>query len=268
MNPIEITELNIYPIKSTAGLSLNQTAVTPNGLAYDRCWGLFDETGQVLTGRDYPQLLGVQSTLTEKTLDITIKDGPSFSIPLSLDSKPVQTVKVFSEAAAGVQVSPELDAWFSTFLQTPTRLLFMQEPSHRPVAAKRGGQAGDIVSFADECPILLISEASLAELNGRLETPVTMAHFRPNIVVSGCEPFAEDSWTTIEIGGVVFDVAQACKRCVFTTIDPITQEKSPRQEPLRTLGTYRKQGGGIIFGMHLIPRKLGTIAVGQRLSLK
>jgi len=266
MSKTTITELTVYPIKSTAGVSQTAVQVEPRGLQNDRRWGLFDTSGGVMTARDYPQLLGIQLKPGADGAKLHVSPSEKLDFPLTPLSHTPHTIKVFSEEAQGVEVDPVLSQWFSEFLGEPCRLLFMDEPS-RPVAAKRGGQLGDVVSYADECPILLISEASLADLNGRLADPVTMAHFRPNIVVSGCEAFAEDSWTAVQIGDTVFDVAQACKRCVFTTIDPITQEKSPNQEPLRTLATYRQQdGGGIIFGVHLIPRKLGQIAVGQAIT--
>jgi len=227
---------------------------------------VFDRSGQVITARDFPQLLGVKTTITAEGLQI-IAGADSFTVPFTPSNDTLQDIRVFSEETAGVEVNSALSDWFCEYLQTHCRLLYMNSASHRPVATKRGGQFGDVVSYADECPILLISEASLADLNGRLETPVTMAHFRPNIVVSGCAPFAEDQWSAVQIGETTYDVVQTCKRCVFTTIDPITQQKSPTQEPLRTLTTYRQWDKGIHFGVHLIPRQTGTIHTDQTITV-
>jgi uncharacterized protein YcbX len=130
------------------------------------------------------------------------------------------------------------------------------------------GQVGDEVSFADGFPLLLISEASLADLNGRLETPVSMRRFRPNLVVDGERAYAEDQWRRIRVGDVEFEGAKNCSRCVFTTIDPDTGVKDPTREPLRTLGGYRrKPQGGVYFGQNLIPRSGGAIHVGDRVEI-
>ena len=145
----------------------------------------------------------------------------------------------------------------------------MGRDCRRPVTEERGGLPGDEVSFADECPLLLTSEASLADLNRRAPEPVAMHRFRPNLVVRDASaPYDEDHWRRVRIGGIEFDCAQACRRCVFTTIDPESGERHARQEPLRTLSTYRRMGaGGPAFGIHLIPRAEGSVEVGAEVEI-
>jgi uncharacterized protein YcbX len=130
------------------------------------------------------------------------------------------------------------------------------------------GQAGDQVSFADGFPLLLISEASLADLNSRLDAPVEMRRFRPNLVVDGNRPYAEDNWQRIRVGDVEFAGVKNCSRCVFTTIDPDSGVVHPDKEPLRTLSTYRRRPqGGVYFGQNLIPRSGGVIRVGDPVTV-
>jgi hypothetical protein len=130
------------------------------------------------------------------------------------------------------------------------------------------GQPGDEVSFADGYPLLLISEASLADLNTRLPRAVEMRRFRPNLVVDGEMPYAEDGWRRLRVGKVEFEGVKNCSRCIFTTIDPDSGEKHPDREPLRTLSTYRRRPqGGVFFGQNLIPRSRGVIRVGDPVTV-
>ncbi len=262
-----IDTITIYPVKSAKGTSLGDTAVLPYGLQYDRNWALFDADGKVITARQFPQILRM-STLLEKEHLIIYKDGKAvLQLPIRAGNK-AEGLEVFKEKALGYNMGEAAHLFFSSFLQTNCYLMFMGHQFARNVAPKYGGQLTDVVGYADECPLLLISQASLEDLNSRLETPVTMQHFRPNLTVAHCEPYEEDTWKKIRIGSSEFEVSQQCKRCVFTTIDPNTQEKSPDQEPLRTLASYRKHPrGGTAFGVHLIPRKTGQININDKVEV-
>lgn len=257
---MNVSELNIYPVKSTKAQSLTSSSVGSEGLSDDRKWLLIDEKNQLITGRDYPALLKLSTSVANETLTI---DSPGGSIHFHAETEGEADFQFFSEQLKGSFYSKEADHWFSDYLDITCRLIYQNEIP-RSVLEKRGGKTGDTMNYGDEAPILLIGEASLQELNGRLEKPIIMAHFRPNIVIKGSDAYAEDHWKVIRIGSVEFQVAQACKRCVFTTIDPVTLEKSSSGEPLRTLAAYRKHAeGGVAFGVHLIPRKLGKISVGD-----
>ncbi|HFD86614.1 MAG TPA: MOSC domain-containing protein, partial [Gammaproteobacteria bacterium] len=126
--------------------------------------------------------------------------------------------------------------------------------------------AGDKTAFSDGFPILLISQASLDDLNNRLDEPMPMKRFRPNLVVTGTQPYEEDQWQRISINGVEFRIVKPCSRCIVTTIDPETG-KQTGVEPLETLGTYRKQGGKVMFGQNVIPDGSGVVALGDEVVI-
>lgn len=268
MDHTEVTEIYTYPIKSTRGICLEENEVGPRGLRYDRWWALFDTNNQVITAREFPNLLDVHPKIVGNQLKVKAPHLPPMTFPLiSVDQEMVE-VQVFKDHTTGIEVSDEANHWFSKLTGIECRLLFMDERCQRDVLPRRGGKPGDVVSYADECPLLLISEASLSDLNERLEDPIVMQRFRPNLVVKGCAPFEEDTWTQIRIGGCSFDVVQQCKRCIFITIDPATKLKHPEQEPLRTLATYRRHPrGGVAFGVHLIPRSYGKVSIGDPITI-
>ena len=138
----------------------------------------------------------------------------------------------------------------------------MKDQHLRSIQPDRG-RTNDLVSLADGSPVLLTSEASLFFLNQRLLTPVPMARFRPNIVVSADTAFVEDNWRQIRVGEVEFEVGWSCTRCIVTTIDPMTSQKDINIEPIKTLKEFRSSPDGVIFGQNLIPRKLGIVKVGD-----
>ncbi len=268
MSDFSLSEIHLYPLKSAAGIALSTADVQRRGLRYDRHWALFDPEHKVITAREYPELLALQPAVTDGMLTITTADHLSIAFPFGNLSEPRLPVQVFDGSTEGRGVSPQADAWFSDYLGTPCRLVFMDGDAYRPVLPKYGGSTGDEVSYADEAPLLLLSEASLADLNSRLEEPVSMAQFRPNLVVSGCEAYAEEGWKRIRIGACEFEIIQTCKRCVLATIDPVTRQKHPRQEPNRTLATYKRHPlGGVSFGVHLAPRRLGRLHAGDEVFL-
>ncbi|MDW3197596.1 MAG: MOSC domain-containing protein [Cytophagales bacterium] len=258
---MKVSELNIYPIKSTRQVSLQKSKVLATGLAHDREWLLIDHNQELITARDYPRLLQVRTQVEKNKLKIaTPLESFTFQDP---EEDPEISFRFFNEQLCGKIYSRAANQWFSDYLGITCQVIHQKEV-FRPMLEKRGGKAGDQVNYGDEAPILLIGQGSLDDLNSRLESPVTMGHFRPNIVINDAKPYEEDQWKRIRIGVCEFDVAQVCRRCVFTTIDPITQEKNKRGEPLRTLAGYRKVAdGGVAFGMHLIPRKLGEIQKGN-----
>ncbi len=263
-----VTHLYTYPIKSTIGNSSTFARVTPRGFQYDRQWGLFDKNGVAVTGRKFQNLLRVGTQVTGENLNIFLDGEQVFSVAISPDSREELPVRIFSGNTHGIPLSKEVDSWFSDLLQHDCRLLHIHADILRPVLAKHSGQDGDTVNYADQCPILLVSEASMDDLNGKLDQAIDHRNFRPNIVISGNMAFAEDEWKHIRIGDCTFTINQSCERCVFTTINPDTRLKHPQQEPLRTLLTYRRNAkGGPIFGVHMTARDLGQISVGDQIEV-
>lgn len=157
---------------------------------------------------------------------------------------------------------PEDDAWISAFLERPARWVHMDDGARRPVTDALA-RAGDEVSFADGFPLLLLAEESLGQLNRRLETPVSILRFRPNLVIRDARAHEEDSWRRVRIGGVDFEIVGPCKRSSFTTVDPDAGVFDPVGEPLRTLRDYRRTASGVMFGVNVIARGRGTVTVGD-----
>lgn len=264
---MHVSEINIYPIKSTRRITLQECPVLSRGLEWDRRWMLVDQYGGFITARKYPRLTLVATRIDDDLLVASAPEMPEIRIPLEVSDSPRQQVKIWSDECTAVHPSEQYDQWFSDYLGLECRLVYMGNSDNRPINPDYAS-LGDQVSFADGFPLLLISEASLADLNSRLQAPMSMRRFRPNLVVTGCPAFAEDAWKTIQVGETEFAVAKACSRCVFTTIDPDTAEKHPRQEPLRTLSGYRQgPDGGVYFGQNLIPRRLGMIRKGDAITV-
>lgn len=262
---MQLSWLYLYPIKSSAPLEMQSAVVEPRGLRQDRRWMVVDAEGRFLTGRQLPRLTLVRAQPIPHGLSLDAPGMPSLRVPFPQTETAVPVV-VWKNDVAARPVDPVADAWLSEFLQQPVRLVHMDAGVVRPMTDAHS-QAGDEVSFADAFPLLLISQAALDGLNARLAKPVSMLQFRPNLVVDGVPAHAEDGWKRIRVGDVEFDVAKACTRCVFTTVDPARGERDPDGEPLRTLTGYRRTPDGVTFGQHLIPRSLGAVRVGDAIEV-
>ncbi len=266
MSDLRIAEITVYPIKSTAGIHVDAVQVELPGLRHDRRLMLVDKNGIFMTGRRFPMLTEFFTEIVDNALIVRATGREDLNLPLPDFAVEQFPVRIWRDQVDAVKVCPEANAWFSEFLGSECRLVYMPDGSKRatdPIYSR----VGDVVSFADAYPILLVSDASLADLNNRLDTPVSMQRFRPNLVVSGSEPYEEDNWQRIRIGTVEFDGVKNCSRCVFTTIDPETGEKHPAAEPLKTLMDYRRTGNGAFFGQNLIPRGLGNIKTGDAIEV-
>ncbi len=259
-----LAAIHIFPVKSCAPLTLTEARVETRGLERDRRWMVIDAEGKFVTGRDEPRLTLIHALPHDDALTLDAPGMPTLRISApSADAPRVQTA-VWGAAVAPRSVSREADAWISAFLGRPHRLVHMDAACHRAVKAKydgRYGEDGDEVSLADAFPLLLISQAALDLLNSKLPAPVPMLRFRPNLVVAGTAPHAEDAWKRIRVGAVEFDVVKPCTRCVFTTVDFERGERDPSGEPLRTLIGYRRGEEGVTFGQNLIPRGHGVVRV-------
>ena len=259
---MRLTGINRYPVKSCRGQALDSVVVEPWGLAGDRRWLVVDADGSLITAREVPRLLLVTPTpRADGGLDLTSPDAPELSVDLP-SADDLVPVRVWSSHLDASLVSAEADAWFSKILGRDARLVYLDDPTRRhpnPVFAR----ADDYVSFADGYPILLTTTASLVALNDLVlegdrgdEAPLPMTRFRPNLVVDGESPWAEDGWRRMRIGAAVFRVVKGCDRCVMTTTDP--DDASRGKEPLRTLAKHRRFDGATWFGVQLITDTPGT----------
>ena len=257
---VTLSGLYVYPIKSCAGISLQCADLCATGLRYDRRWMLVDETGEFMSQRAHPRMALISVRFAPERMIISAPDMDELEVPLYPKAGDSIDVRVWGDTNRGALVSEEADRWFGEYLEFPCRLVYKPDDDPRLVDSSFA-ESGDQVSFADGFAFLLISEASLEDLNSRLEDPLPMNRFRPNFVVRGCGPYAEDGWRLLRIGSVPFRVAEQCPRCAITTVDQRTGARG--NEPLRTLATYRKSELGTVFGRNLIHDTLGTVHVGD-----
>jgi uncharacterized protein YcbX len=221
--------------------------------------------GKFLTQREYPKLALVTPGQSGDTVTLSAPEFDSirFNIQKSGATTLVNIWK--SKGVQAVDQGDETAQWFSDWLGTSVRLVHIADGFVRKVSPDYAVTPDDHTGFADGYPILIISEESLSGLNSRMGTSIPMNRFRPNIVVKGCEPFAEDAWKRIKIGEVEMALVKPCARCVVTTIDKDTLAKS--KEPLKTLNKFRKHELGAIFGMNVIPLNEGRLKLGMGVQI-
>lgn len=259
MADLRLTALYRYPVKSLRGERFDALEVGARGLLFDRHWMVVDAQGRFLTQRQQARMSLIGAHVGEHG-DLRLTAGGMPEIRVSAGDAGRLGVVVWGDSVEAVAVSRAADAWLSGFLGLDCRLVEFPAEVRRqvdPVYAAPHDQVG----FADGFPFLLISQASLDDLNARLEEPVPMLRFRPNLVVSGCAPYAEDGWRRIRIGGLTFRVAKPCSRCIIPTIDPQTARRG--SEPLRTLMSYRRRDNKVYFGQNLIHDSGGRLEAGM-----
>ncbi|MDN3686840.1 MOSC domain-containing protein [Cyclobacterium jeungdonense] len=264
---MKISELHIYPIKSLGGIALTESQAGISGLKYDRQWMLVDRNGKFLSQRSLPQMALFQVALKNDALHIVHKKhlDKGIQIPVSADVGELKKVSIWDDELPALAIDPLADEWFSDLLHFPCSLVKMS-PLHKRWLKKKYQINREYVGFADSMPFLLIGQSSLDDLNARLETPVPMSRFRPNMVFSGGSPYIEDTWDRFSVGTVPFKITKPCARCIMTTVDLASGEKG--KEPLSTLAQYRKQGKKILFGQNGIVLEESRIAVGDVLQPK
>jgi len=262
----ELTEINIFPIKSLRGTRPRSAKLSDRGLALDRRRMLVNEEGVFVTQRQQPTMSQLQVDVEGESLRVSDRRGrcDDVVVPLSCDTDESMDVRVFQDTCKAKVYSDGINRWFSDRIGVPLRLVFMPDDSDRPID-RQFSINSEQVSFADNYQVLIIGEASLADLNSRLEKPVSMDRFRPNLVFSGGEAFDEDKWKRIRIGQVEFFGVKLCPRCVLTTVDPETSKMG--REPLRTLASYRTMDGGAMFGQNLLHGDSGEIQVGDHIEV-
>ena len=258
-----LSNINVFPVKSIAGISLSTAQVEKQGLQFDRRFMVASLDGKMITARTHPQMVKIKAIIEPDGLVLCYPGLIDLHFTFDgLEMKEIDTT-VWSDTFTAYSTTEEANQWFSSILGTEAQLLFSGEQSNR---IREKIQTN--VSFADGYPLLVISEASLAELNKRSSSHHTMAQFRTNLVVSGNEAFIEDSWKRIRIGDVEFEVVKPCQRCILTTVNPNTAQYHPNKEPLKTFSTFRADdSGNVYFGQNLIARNEGTIKVGDKIEI-
>jgi MOSC domain-containing protein len=262
---MHLASLHIYPVKSCAGIQVDSWELDACGFRYDRRWMVTTPRGQFLTQRECPALALVRVTIAPPHLRLEAPDLPELLTPLHpMGGRPVSTM-IWEDQVSAVAPDHKADDWFSRIVGQEVVLAYMPDEVIREVDrfwAPRGGRTG----FADGFPFLLAGESSLADLNARLARPLPMNRFRPNLVVRGSEPFAEDGWRSIAIGGIPMEVVKPCARCVVTTTDQASGRRDG-DEPLRTLATFRRQDGKVMFGQNVVHYGTGRLSTGDPVQI-
>ncbi|XP_027420285.1 mitochondrial amidoxime-reducing component 1 isoform X2 [Bos indicus x Bos taurus] len=237
-----VSELWIYPIKSCKGVSVDAAECTALGLRSghlrDRFWLVINKEGNMVTARQEPRLVLISLTCEGDTLTLSAAYTKDLQLPIKTPTtNVVHRCRVHGLEIEGRDCGEAAAQWITNFLKTqPYRLVHFEPHMQRRNShqVEDAFSPTDQIPYSDASPFLILSEASLADLNSRLEKKVKIANFRPNIVISGCGVYAEDSWNELLIGDVELKRVMACSRCILTTVDPDTGVMS-RKEPLETL---------------------------------
>ncbi|HFQ5167399.1 TPA: MOSC N-terminal beta barrel domain-containing protein [Vibrio vulnificus] len=263
MSSATLQQINVYPVKSVGGIALTSAWVEKQGLAFDRRFMVATALGDMVTARKYPQMVTIRSSLVADGIVFTYPDKPALMLKYQDFKRQETPAQVWKDNFTAYTTTDEADDWFSDILGIRVELLFSGEQSNR-VREKIGHN----VSFADGYPLLVISDASLKELNRRSPETHSMDQFRTNLVVSNCDAFAEDGWKKIRIGEVIFEAVKPCERCILTTVDVEKGQFRANKEPLNTLLTFRaNEQGGVFFGQNLVALNEGMIQVGDRVEV-
>ena len=262
---MHVSALWRYPVKSCRGHAHAQLTLGPRGFHGDRRWMIVDPDGRFITQRQHPEMIKVHTWLESTTETLSLKHKNELIVTTRPPaSQPTQTVTVWHDSCLAQSASPQVNETLSAWFQRPVTLVYFPDDQERQVDltyARRGDQVG----FADGFPILLTSESSLMALNQHLSPPIEMERFRANLIITGAEAFAEDDWREVRIGGVTFEVAKPCARCVIPSINLDTAQKEPHV--LEGLRTHRLRDHKVIFGQNLIHRGKGTLRVGDQVEI-
>jgi uncharacterized protein YcbX len=264
---MHLADIVIYPVKALRGRTAEAATVEPCGLAGDRRWMVVDPSGRFITQRTHPMMALIEATPIDAGLRLSAPGRTPLTVAVPDGAAPLVDVTVWRDTIPARLADSAASALLQAALGTPCRLVWLHDPASR-VADPAYAPAGSVVSLADGFPVLLTTIASLDALNHWLPAPVTIARFRPNLVVEGAAAWDEDRWRRIRIGEATFRVVKPCERCIVTTVDPETGKRPDRTEPLRTLGRIRQDArGGVLFGQNLVPQSGGVIRVGDRVEI-
>jgi uncharacterized protein len=259
---MHLKSIYVYPVKSLAGFSVKSWPVNDKGLLHDRRWMIVDTKNRFITQRQMPKMALISTSLSNEGLHLSAESMPAITIPFESGLTTSLKVQIWNDSCLAKPASQTADHWLSTFLETECRLVYQPEDAVRAVDPNYA-QPQDKTYFSDGFPFLIISEASLVALNQEMNENFSMTRFRPNLVVTDCEPYAEDTWRTIQIGTIDFRLPKPCSRCSITTIDPLTGQQG--KEPLRTLNRTRKWDNQVFFGQNALHDGPGELHIDDAL---
>jgi len=265
---LRLSALYRYPLKSGKGEILQSIELDKLGLAGDRRWMLVDEaSGRFLTQRAEAKMSQLSALWNASGgLTLSTPEQGSIEVPLPAADAELRGVTIWRDTLRVPDAGDQAARFVSEFLGKPTRLV--QMPLERARTTQSGfGKDDDQVAFADGYPLLLIGEASRLALSETVGRELEMLRFRPNLVIEGSAPYAEDQWKRIRIGDIEFRVVKPCARCIMTTVDPQTGERSADREPFATLQKHRSTADGAMFGQNLVNDGNGRLEVGMLVEI-
>ena len=257
-----IKSIHIYPIKSLGGISVESAKTSGRGFEHDRGWMLVDDEGLFLTQREHSDMVLFRCSMSKSGFVINHADD-SLEVPFSANNGESIQARIWSSKVQVLEPSGSMSTWFSERLNRSCHLVYMPETSTRQVNPEF---ADAITALTDGYPYLIANESSLADLNSKLDVPVPMNRFRPNIVINGLDPWEEDEIASYKTDDIVFEAVKPCSRCVVVTTDQDSGVRS--KEPLRTLSSFRKFGNHVNFGINAICADGGTLRTGEKVFVK
>ncbi len=262
---MQVSALHVYPVKSCRGAALESAEVVERAIRHDRRFMVVRPDGALLTQRQEPRMALIEVAVDDDALTLDVAGQESCRIETRAVG-PSRRVEVWGSPCEVVDQGDVVATWLSEYLGTPARLVAMSGGYRRPLREPLPREFDGRLSFADAAPLLVVGAASLDDLNRRLGEPVPMNRFRPNVVIAGAAPYAEDTWGRIRIGDIELVRLIPCGRCAVTTIDQATGAGG--QEPLRTLASYRPQTAfGVPFGSYYGHVGTGPLRVGDAVEV-
>ena len=255
-----LSDIFIYPVKSLAGIKVSNWQVNEKGLLHDRKWMLVDSDNQFLSQRRLPKMVLIKTQLTDCELILSTTTSDSISLPLYPDGGDECNITIWKDQCTAKTTTTVADQWLSDFLGIDCKLVYQPDEVIRPVDPNYA-TATDKVYFSDGFPFLIVSKASLNSLNQAMGLQLPIQRFRPNLVISNCESYAEDSWREITINGIGFRLPKPCSRCSVPTIDIETAQTN--KEPLTTLNRLRKWNKHVYFGQNALHNTPGELSTGN-----
>lgn len=255
-----LSQIYVYPVKSLAGFQVQQWPVAKTGLRYDRQWMLVDQQGLFLSQRRLPKMALIKTRIADNQLWLSAAGKTEIGIELEPVGGEDIAVSIWDDQCLAKTVSDSVDAWLSDFLQHPCRLVYHPQDRIRKVDPDYATEQ-DQTAFSDGFPFLIVSDASLQAFNQAADLDLSMLRFRPNLVVSGCDAYAEDYWRNISIKQINFRLPKPCSRCSVPAIDPDTAISS--KAPLTALAQLRQANHKVYFGQNALHDSIGMLTVGD-----
>lgn len=272
----EISKIYCFPVKSCGPIVLNEIDcgnLGPNvGELRDRVFMVVRKSGEFVTARTYPKMVLIMPKVVGDEMFITAPEMAEIKINIRnlYTSTNVMKITVHKDQANCIDCGDEAANWFSKYIlgeNDGLRLVFYPSVEPKPVVKDRTIDRKDTGALHDETSFMLMNQASFDDLNARIDSPVTPLQYRPNFVVTGPYAWAEDTWKWVKIGNeTIFRNIQPCIRCILTNIDPVTGERHPDAQPLKTLKTFRtfkEIAANPWFGIHLGLRSNGKVKLGD-----